>query len=604
MRWSQYFIPTLREDPADAEVISHKLLLRAGLVRQLAAGIYSYLPLAQRSALKIMQILREEMNRIGGQEFFLPALNPREIWDESGRWTAMGENMFRLKDRRGADLCLGMTHEEIFTSIARHELRSYKQLPQVWYQIQVKFRDEARPKSGILRVRQFIMKDAYSFDVDQVGLDRAFEDQREAYKRIFDRCGLRYVIVEASSGAMGGSASNEFMVRTDAGEDMIATCDHCGYAANLEKATSRLPAVKEGIGLDAPVEFPTPGVRTIEDLTSFPGGAAADQQIKTLVYAVKTPATTYKPQAVLVALRGDHQLHETKLADALGASEIRPAHPDEVHQLLGASPGSLGAVRVKQHIRERLVQLAEVGARTAHGIQVWWDGEVLVIADHALRGRRNMTTGANRDDHHLRGVHLSRDIPVDRWVDLRTVTSGEGCPQCNDGRLEVAKALEIGHIFKLGTKYSESMGARVLNQDGKEVPIVMGSYGIGVERILAAAIELHHDADGIIWPKAIAPFDCVVTVTNMKQDNLREAGVKLYKALQLAGLDVLLDDRDERAGVKFKDADLIGIPYRITIGKKIADGMVELFERSTRKTEDVGLSDVVAHVQRLALAGL
>ncbi|MGB7922446.1 MAG: proline--tRNA ligase [Pyrinomonadaceae bacterium] len=582
MRWSQYFIPTLREDPADAEVISHKLLLRAGLVRQLAAGIYSYLPLAQRVSLKIMQILREEMNRIGGQEFFLPALNPREIWDESGRWTVMGDNMFRLKDRKGADLCLGMTHEEVFTSIARGEIRSYKQLPQVWYQIQVKFRDEARPKSGILRVRQFIMKDAYSFDVDQAGLDKSFEDQREAYKRIFDRCGLRYVIVEASSGAMGGSASNEFMVKTDAGEDMIATCDHCDYAANLEKATSSLPEVREGIGLDAAVEFPTPGVRTIEDLTKFPGGAAADQQIKTLVFVVTKEGES---QFVLALLRGDHQLHETKLSDSLAGAEARPALPEEIYNLLGANAGSLGGVGAKAKARER-----------GH--------EIHILADPALKGRRNMTTGANKDDHHLRGVNISRDIAVDRWVDLRTVTSGEGCSKCGEGRLEVAKALEIGHIFKLGTKYSETMGASVLTQDGKEAPIVMGSYGIGVERILAAAIELHHDADGIIWPKAIAPFDCVVTVTNMKQDNLREAGEKLYKALQLAGLDVLLDDRDERAGVKFKDADLIGIPYRITIGKKITDGQVELFERSSRKTEDVSLSDVVAHVQRLALAGL
>ena len=583
MRWSQYFIPTLREDPADAEVISHKLLLRAGLVRQLSAGIYSLLPLAQRVTLKIMQVLREEMNRIGGQEFYLPALNPREIWEESGRWTVMGDNMFRLKDRKGADLCLGMTHEEVFTSIARNELRSYKQLPQVWYQIQMKFRDEARPKSGVLRVRQFIMKDAYSFDVDQAGLDKSFEDQREAYKRIFDRCGLKYTIVEASSGAMGGSQSNEFMVRTDAGEDLIATCEACGYAANLEKATSRLPEVKDGIGLDAPVEFPTPNVRTIEDLTTFPGGADADRQIKTLIY-VSTNADS-ETQLVLALLRGDHQLHETKLADALSSNEVRPAHPEEIRNLLGADAGSLGGVGAKAKARET-------------------GKEIRILADFALKNRRNMTTGANKDDHHLRGVNISRDIPVDKWVDLRIVASGEGCPACENGHLEVAKSLEIGHIFKLGTKYSVSMGASVLDKDGKEVPIVMGSYGIGVERIMASAIELHHDADGIIWPKAIAPFDCVVTITNMKQDELREAGERLYHDLQRAGLDVLLDDREERAGVKFKDADLIGIPYRITIGKKIADGMVELFERSTKQTEDVKLKDAVERVQALALAGL
>jgi prolyl-tRNA synthetase len=582
MRWSQFFIPTLREVPADAEVVSHRLLLRAGLVRQLAAGIYSYLPLAQRVALKITQILREEMNRIGGQEFFLPALNPREIWEESGRWEVMGDNMFRLKDRRGADMCLAMTHEEIFTSIARNELRSYKQLPQVWYQIQTKFRDEQRPKSGLLRVRQFTMKDAYSFDIDAAGLDHSFEQQREAYKRIFDRCGLQYVIVEASSGSMGGSASSEFMVRSDAGEDLIATCASCGYAANLEKATSRIAEIKDGLGLDAPVEFPTPGVRTIEDLTAFPGGAAADQQIKTLVYIATKDG---EQQALLALLRGDHQLHETKLMDAFGVAEARPAHAEEIRELLGASAGSLGAVGAKARAREQ-------------------GRELRILADLALKGRRNMTTGANKDEHHLRGVNLARDIAVDQWVDLRTVASGEGCPNCEAGSLEVAKSLEIGHIFKLGTKYSESMGARVLAQDGKEVPIVMGSYGIGVERILASAIELHHDDDGIIWPKAIAPFDVVVTITNMKQDELRAAGEKLYTDLQRAGLDVLLDDRDERAGVKFKDADLIGIPYRITIGKKIADGVVELFERGAKTTTDVRLSEAVERVQKLALAGL
>ncbi|MFN2455055.1 MAG: proline--tRNA ligase [Pyrinomonadaceae bacterium] len=583
MRWSQFFIPTLREVPADAEVVSHRLLLRAGLVRQLAAGIYSYLPLAQRVSLKIMKILREEMNRIGGQEFFLPALNPREIWDESGRWDVMGDNMFRLKDRKGADLCLGMTHEELFTGIARNELRSYKQLPQVWYQIQTKFRDEPRPKSGLLRVRQFIMKDAYSFDVDQAGLDKSFEDQREAYKRIFDRCGLKYSIVEASSGAMGGSASNEFMVKTDAGEDSIASCSNCDYAANLEKATSRLPEIKDGIGLDAPVEFPTPGVRTIEDLTTFPGGAPAESQIKTLVIVATTQGGD--PQMALALLRGDHQLQETKLSDALAGAEVRPAHPEEIVDLLGASAGSLGGVGAKALAREK-------------------GREIRILADTALRGRRNMTTGANKDEHHLRGVNISRDIVVDSWVDLRTVTNGEACPHCEGGTLEVFKALEVGHIFKLGTKYSESMNARVLTQDGKETPIIMGSYGIGVERILAAAIELHSDADGIIWPQAIAPFDAVVTITNIKQPELRDAGEKLYKDLQRAGLDVLLDDRDERAGVKFKDADLIGIPYRITIGKKIADGFVELFDRRAKQSEDIALADVAAKVQKLALAGL
>jgi prolyl-tRNA synthetase len=582
MRWSQNFIPTLREDPADAEVVSHKLLLRAGLIRQLGSGIYSYLPMAQRVALKIMQILREEMNRIGGQEFYLPALHPAEIWKESGRWDAIGDEMFRLKDRKDGDMCLGMTHEEVFTAIARHELRSYKQLPQVWYQIQVKFRDEARPKSGLMRLRTFIMKDAYSFDIDAAGLDKSFEDQREAYKRIFSRCGVQFAIVEASSGSMGGSASNEFVARTDAGEDQIATCANCGYAANLEKATSRVPAIVEESTFDAPEEFPTPGVRTIEDLISFTGGAAADRQIKSLVYVA---TIDNEPRPVLALLRGDHQLHETKLADNLAATAVRAAHAEEIRELLGAGAGSLGGVGARERAKEAKFEL-------------------LIIADLALQDRRNMTTGANKDDHHLRGVDIERDIKPDQWADLRGVSSGESCPRCDAGTLEVYKAMEIGHIFKLGTKYSDSMGATVLTQDGKPTPIVMGSYGIGVERIITAAIEQNHDENGIIWPKSISPFDVIVTITNIKDAALRETGEKLYKDLQRAGLDVLLDDRDERAGVKFKDADLIGIPYRITAGKKAADGVVELFDRGTKTSEDVKLSEIVSRVQTLALAGL
>jgi prolyl-tRNA synthetase len=582
MRWSQYFIPTLREDPADAEVVSHKLLLRAGLIRQLGAGIYSYLPLAQRVVLKVLEILREEMNHIGGQEFYLPALHPAEIWKESGRWDAIGDDMFRLKDRKDADMCLGMTHEEVFTTIARNELRSYKQLPQVWYQIQVKFRDEPRPKSGLMRLRTFIMKDAYSFDFDQAGLDKSFANQREAYKRIFSRCGIKFSIVEASSGSMGGSESNEFVARTDAGEDLIASCPKCGYAANLEKATSRLAPIQDLLGPGNPEEFPTPGVRTIEDLVQFPGGAKAARQIKSLIYAA---TINDEPSPVLVLLRGDHQLHETKLADSLAATAVRPARPEEIRELLGAGAGSLGGVGAKAKAKEAGFDL-------------------LVIADEALSSRRNMTTGANKDEHHLRGVDVSRDIRPDKWSDLRSVAPGENCPRCEQGTLEVYKAMEVGHIFKLGTKYSESMGATVLTEEGKPVPIVMGSYGIGVERIITAAIEQHHDADGIIWPKSIAPFDVVVTVTNMKDERLRETGEKLYKDLQRAGLQTLLDDRDERAGVKFKDADLIGIPYRITIGKKAADGLVELFERATKKSEDVKLAEIVPRVQTLALAGL
>jgi len=581
MRWSQYFIPTLREDPADADVVSHRLLLRAGVIRQLSAGIYSYLPMGQRIALKIMTILREEMNRIGGQEFYLPALHPAEVWKESGRWDAIGEDMFRLKDRKGADMCLGMTHEEIFTTIARNEIRSYKQLPQMWYQIQIKFRDEPRPKSGLMRLRTFIMKDAYSFDIDRAGLDRSFADQREAYKRIFTRCGLEFSLVEASSGAMGGSESTEFVAKTPAGEDLIATCGSCGYAANLEKASSRLPVIEDSSGPASPEEFPTPGVRTITDLADFPGGAPADHQIKSLVYVATINGT---PEPVLVLLRGDHQLHETKMGDFLSATSVRPAHPEEIRDLLGADAGSLGGVGAKIRARQANYHLS-------------------IIADLALKGRRDMTTGANKDDHHLRGVDIERDISVDDWADLRMVSAGELCPRCEKGVLEVYKAMEIGHIFKLGTKYSESMGATVLSQDGREVPIVMGSYGIGVERIITAAVEQSQDNDGIIWPRSIAPFDVVVTITNMKDDRLHEVGEKLYKELEGAGLEVLLDDRDERAGVKFKDADLIGVPYRLTIGKKISDGLVELFDRRARASQDIKLGEVVGRVQSLALAG-
>ncbi|HMF55316.1 MAG TPA: proline--tRNA ligase [Pyrinomonadaceae bacterium] len=612
MRWSEYFIPTLREDPADAEVVSHRLLLRAGYIRQLGAGIYSFLPLGWRVAQRAMKIIREEMDAIGGQEFFLPAIHPADVWKESGRWDVMGQTMFRLEDRKGAELCLGMTHEEIFTAIARHEIRSYKELPQVWYQIQTKFRDEERPKSGLMRLRQFIMKDAYSFDVDRAGLDKSFVAQREAYKKIFDRCGLKYHIVEASSGAMGGSESSEFMARTNAGEDFIAVCANCGYAGNLEKATSLLPVVEDEAGPDAPEEFPTPGVRTIEDLTTFPGGAAAERQIKSLVYMVDqieidNHGTKYESQPILILLRGDHQLHETKLTDMLGevvkgvftSAEVRPANHDDIRRLFDAGPGSLGGVGAREKVKGKTIEAKYFGTEIVRDVPV---PDLIILADKALRGRRNMTTGANKDDHHLRGVDIERDIRPDRWVDLRTVVAGEVCRRCEQGTLEVFKAMEIGHIFKLGTKYSDSMGATVLTADGKEVPIVMGSYGIGVERIMSAAIEQNNDADGVIWPRAIAPFDVIVTVTNTRDEAMRDAGERLYKELRGAGLDVLLDDRDERAGVKFKDADLIGVPYRITVGKKLASGAVELFERAAKKSEDVSLDDVVARVQHQAFS--
>lgn len=578
MRWSTYFIPTLREDPADAEVISHKLLLRAGLVRQLAAGLYSYLPLAQRAVINISNIIREEMAAAGAQEFFLPALNPAELWQESGRWSLMGSNMFRLKDRKGADLCLGMTHEEVMTDIARRELRSYKQLPQVWYQIQTKFRDEARPKSGLLRVRQFTMKDAYSFDVDQAGLDRSFEAQRRAYGRIFSRCGLDFVIVEADSGAMGGSASNEFMVYTDAGEDLVVSCPQCHYAANLEKATSRIATVDDGEATAEVEKFATPGVRTIDDLVKFPGGATADRQIKTLIFvAVAEKGSEARQTPVLALLRGDHSVNDAKLANAIArlvnrdgweVVNVRQAHAEEIVELLGAQAGSLGAVGVKDQ---------------------------LIIVDESLRGRRNMTTGANEDDHHLRGVSVERDIRPTVWTELRNVAEGEGCPNC-EGALHVAKALEVGHIFKLGTKYSVAMGANVLTAEGKEVPIIMGCYGIGVERILAAAIERNHDESGIVFPITIAPFQVVVSPLNMKDTEVKNLAENVYASLRAAGVEVLFDDRDERAGVKLNDADLVGFPFQIRIGpKKLKEGKVEFYDRATRQAAEVAADSAVEH---------
>ena len=571
VRLSQAFVPTLKEAPADAQVASHKLLVRAGFIRQLGAGIYDYLPFAKRTLTKIEAIVREEMDAIGGQEFFLPALHPAEIWKESGRWEVMGDNMFRLKDRKGGDYCLGMTHEEVFTAIARDELRSYRQLPQVWYQIQTKFRDEPRPKSGLLRVRQFTMKDAYSFDVDRAGLDKSYEDQRQAYEKIFTRCGLDFVAVQAHSGAMGGSESSEFMVRTDAGEDLVAACPRCRYAANTETATSRLAPEQDGPGLATPEKFPTPGVLTIEALEKPPHGVAARRQLKTLVYSADE-------KLVVAVVRGDQELNEAKLQTATGAQLLRPAHPEEIPPLMGARAGSLGAVGF---------------SRTR------------VFVDPSLADRKDMVTGANEDGFHLRGVDVRRDVltgPHASVAELRTVKAGEGCPRC-DGTLDVFKALEVGHIFKLGTKYSESMKATVLDAEGKAVPIVMGSYGIGVERIMAAAIELHHDDNGIRWPLAIAPFQATV-LTLGPEPELKRAAEEIVQALSQAGLEVLHDDREERAGVKFKDADLVGIPIRISVGKKgLAEGKAEWKLRGDKAVELVPLGEVAKRAAELVGAG-
>jgi prolyl-tRNA synthetase len=557
MRWSQVFIPTLRELPAEAEAPSHQLLLRAGYVRQVAAGVYAYLYLAQRSLLKITKIIREEMDRMGAQEFLLPALNPAELWRESGRYDLFGETMFKFKDRNQHDMCLGVTHEEEMTNIARGELRSYKQLPQLWYQIQEKFRDEPRPKSGLLRLRQFIMKDSYSFDLNDEGLDKSYQKHYDAYCRIFDRCGLKYVIAEAYSGAMGGTVSHEFMVPTESGEDFVAICD-CGYAANLEKARSVVAPVDDPAGDAAPEPFPTPGQKTIDDLVKFTGEPGL-RMIKTLVYVVESTP-------VVILLRGDHSLSETKLASVLQSTTYRPATPEEAFDLLGAHLGSLGPVGIK-------------GVR--------------ILADQALDGRRNMLTGANKDDTHLRNVRPGRDFTAE-YADLRVVEAGDLCIRCGKP-LRVSIAVELGHVFKLGRRYSETMHATVLDPNGKEVPLTMGSYGIGVERILTSAIEQNHDADGMSLPRAIAPFDVVLTAANMDDPGVKSHAEELYKELQEMGFDVLFDDRQERPGVKFKDADLIGVPYRITLGKKkLAQGLGEIYERSTKQVHDATLETVAS----------
>jgi prolyl-tRNA synthetase family II len=566
MRWSQLHIPTLRDDPADADAASHRLLLRAGFIRQLMAGHYALLPLGVRVRAKVMAVIREEIDAIGGQEFLLPSMHPASIWERSGRLSIMGEEMFRLTDRKGAHVVLGMTHEEIFTTLST-ELSSYRQLPQYWYQFQIKFRDEPRPKSGLIRVREFTMKDSYSFDIDEAGLDKSFEAHRGAYERIFARLGIPAIAGEASNGTMGGSDSIEFMCPSDAGEDLVATCPNCDYAANLEKATSALAAIEDGPGTDSPVRLDTPGVRTIEDLaTGY--GLAANRQIKTLVQVINGELT-------LVLLRGDHQLRDQKLIDATGVSDIRPAQPDEIRAALGALPGSLGAVGVK---------------------------DLPIIADLALKGRRDMATGANTDDVHLTGVDVDRDIAVGSWADLRETAAGEPCPRCG-APLELVQAIEVGHIFKLGRKFTTALGVSVLGPDGSAITPIMGSYGIGVERAMAAIAEVHHDDAGLKWPVQVAPAEVTVIMVSVRDEAVRSAAESIYAGLAASGVDVLIDDRDERPGVKFKDAELIGIPFRISVGSRdLADGLVEVVSRSTGDKQRVPVDQAVRHVQAL-LAG-
>jgi len=580
-RWSELFIPTLREAPADAEVASHKFLVRAGYIRQLAAGIYSFLFLGNRSFNKIVGIVREEMDKIG-QEFLLPVLHPREIWEASGRWDLMGDNLFRLKDRKGADLALGMTEEEVMTDIARKELRSYKQLPQIWYQIASKFRDEPRPRSGLLRVRQFMMKDAYSFDIDAAGLDVSYKKHYETYRRIFDRCGLKYMVVEADSGAMGGKESHEFMVRTRAGEDQIVSCDACNYAANMEKAASKLEVVEdlwpEGDG--KPLEVHTPGQKTIEDVARFLG-VSPKNKIKTLAFMSDekdTKTGKVKSRAIVVLMRGDHQLNEAKL-NATVAVAMRPMEEGEIQALFKSPAGYLGPI----------------GIEWAKDLKKDLDRPALLV-DKALEGRTNLIAGANKENYHLKNLTPGKEFHPTAYADLRAVAAGEGCPNCGKA-LRIDTAVEIGHIFKLGYRYTESMGSRVLDKNGKEVTPIMGCYGIGIERILTAAVEQSNDESGFWLAPSIAPFEIVVTPTNVKDENLLRAATDIGARLESSGFDVILDDRDERPGVKFKDADLVGIPFRITVGKKVTEGTVEVVPRSTREVRDVTITAIVEYFQ-------
>ena len=501
-------------------------------------------------------VLPEQIGAIGAQELRLPTMHPASLWEKSGRIDVMGDEMFRMNDRKGTPTVLGVTEEEVFAVLAT-EITSYKALPQIWYQIHTKFRDEPRPKSGLLRVREFTMKDAYSFDLDQAGLDASFDKQHAAYIRTFERMNLPAVPVEASSGAMGGSGSVEFMIPSPAGEDDVVICPNCDYAANVERATSALPELTDR-DLPELTRFPTPGVRTIKALEEIEGGAPAEHQIKTMVMVLDG-------QVTLALVRGDHQLNLQKLQDTSGANELRPATPEEAKDALGAMPGSLGAVGVE-------------GLR--------------IVADHALQGRTGLTTGANEDDWHYTGVSVDRDISVDDWADLREVSAGEACPSCG-AAIEIVRCIEAGHIFKLGTAYAEAMGAKVLDPDGNQHPIVMGSYGIGVERAMATVVETFHDDNGIIWPTSVAPFEAVITIVSVKDEASVAGAEALYSELKARGIDVLLDDRDARAGVKFADAELIGIPHRVTFGPKaFADGEVEYTPRATSQTERVAVGAI------------
>lgn len=564
MRYSKYFIPTYKEVPSDAEVISHQFMLRAGLIRKLTSGIYTYLPAGLRSIQKVENIIREEMNRAGAIEVLLPSVQPAELWQESGRWDYYGSELLRFKDRHNRDACLGPTHEEVITDLVKKEIRSYKQLPLNLYQIQTKFRDEIRPRFGLMRCREFIMKDAYSFDIDEESANRSYEVMFEAYSNIFRRCGLKFRAVEADTGAIGGSYSHEFMVLADTGEDQIVNCQQCQYAANLERAevgTMGYPSKFQEDNLKPLEEVETPDIKTVEEVTSFLS-VRPEELIKSLIFLADG-------EVITALVRGDHELNEIKLKNFLGAQEVELADPELVAETTGAPMGFAGPVGLK----------------------------VKIVADQAISSMKNFITGGNRKDLHLKNVNLYRDFEVGSFGDLRLITRNDSCPRCG-GDIQFGRGIEVGHIFKLGTKYSESLNAIFLDQHGKEKPIVMGCYGIGVGRTVAAAIEQNNDKDGIIFPVPIAPFEVSVLPLQMHEAGVVEAAERLYQILLDQGVDVLIDDRDERAGIKFNDADLLGTPIRVTIGHKgIQKGQVEIRLRSDSENEPVAVKDAPAIIR-------
>ena len=592
MKWTQTLIPTLREAPADAEIVSHKLLLRAGLIRKLAGGVYTFLPLGLRTLRKVEQIIREEMDRAGANEVLMPALQPPEIWEQSGRAETASNVLFKVKDSSGRQWFLSPTAEEVITTLAANEINSYRQLPKNFYQISLKFRDEIRPRFGLMRAKEFVMKDAYSFDTTDEGAMASYQKMYDAYTRIFARCGLKAFPVEADTGVIGGSHSHEFMVPAETGENEVAFCEACGYAANIEKATSGIPktAARE---IGAAIEkFATPGVVTIEALSKEPYKVPANRQIKTLIYVADS-----KP--ILILIRGDDQLNETKLMAKTGAVAVRPATPEEIFLLLGAKPGSLGAVSSALPSK----RMKKVEAAAGLILVSAPAEEIPVYADERLQGANDMTTGANEDGFHLKNVSIHRDIKVTAWFDLRTVSAGEPCVKCAKP-LKIRRAIEVGHVFKLGTKYSEKLNATFLDVDGSRKPSVMGCYGIGVTRTLQAIIEQGNDKDGVIWPLSVAPYQvCITPLAVAPECAAMKLAEKFYAELTAQGVDVILDDRDERPGVKFKDSELVGFPIRIGLGEKsLAKGEVEIKPR-TGAIQFVKTDAAVATVLEMVKAG-